>query len=105
LQRQEGDTFFFATAQGREVRFDLRAEAGRSISRCDIRTGAAGVKVARGSAGDFFDVEVRLADGRVYRHLMPAGSNETLNLMTDEIGQGSRHRVYLKALAAMRELL
>jgi glucose-6-phosphate dehydrogenase assembly protein OpcA len=105
LQRQDAGGFVFTTAEGHEVRFDLREEAGRSISRCDICSGDAGVKVVRDAEGDFFDVEVRLADGRIYRHLMPAGSNRTLNLLTDEIGLGSRHRVYLKALAATRELL
>jgi glucose-6-phosphate dehydrogenase assembly protein OpcA len=104
-RQQDGDRFVFTAAEGPEVRFELKAEAGRSLSRCDIRSGQAGVKVVRDAKGDFFHVEVRLADGRVYRHLMPAGSNETLNLLTDEIGLGSRHRVYLKALAAVRGLL
>lgn len=104
-QSQDGSLLVFSAADGREVCFVLAAEAGRSISRCHIRSGTAGVKVERAADGDFFNVEVHLADGRVYRHLMPAGSNQTLSLLTDEIGLGSRHRVYLKALAATRALL
>ncbi len=104
-QRQEGDRLYYTTTKGCEVRFDLAAEPGRSISRCNICSGDAGVEVERDADGDFFRVEVRLADGRTYQHLMPAGDNHTLSLLTNEIGLGSRHRVYLKALEATRALL
>jgi glucose-6-phosphate dehydrogenase assembly protein OpcA len=103
--QHEGKQLIYSTAEGSEVRFDLAAEPGRSISRCNICSGDAGVKVERDAVGDFFHVEVRLADGRIYRHLMPAGNNQTLSLLTNELGLGSRHRVYLKALAATRDLL
>jgi len=102
-QSRDG-ALLFTTGDGREVRFDLVEAAGRSIGRCHLRAGAAGVKVERDAEGDFFHVEVRLADGRLYRHVLPAGSNHTISLLTDEIGHGSRHRVYLKALAATRAL-
>lgn len=103
-ERQEESCLLFTTAEGREVRFNLSPAPGRSIGRCNICSGDAGVKVERDGSGDFFNVEVRLADGRVYRHMMPTGSNRTLSLLTDEIGLGSRHRVYLKALEATRAL-
>ena len=103
-QRQEGDRLIFTGAEGREVRFDLAAHPGRSISRCHIASSDASVEVMRDVAGNFFNVLVKLADDRTYRHLMPAGSNETLSMLTEEIGLGSRHRVYLKALAATRAL-
>lgn len=104
FQRKEGDRLVYAAADGHAVEFDLLAKAGRSISRCYVCSGDAGVKVER-EAEEFFNVGVHLADGRVYRHLMPAGSNRTLDLLTDEISLGSHHRVYLKALEAMRALL
>jgi glucose-6-phosphate dehydrogenase assembly protein OpcA len=102
---QEGERLHFTGADGRPVEFALAATAGRSLSRCAILSRQGAVEIGRGAAGDFFEVEVRLADGRTFRHLMPAGSNETIPLLTDEIGLGSRHRVYLKALAATRALL
>ena len=103
-QRQEGDRLFFSGADGHQVHFDLAATPGRSLSRCRIASGDGAVEVRRDLNGDFFHVEVSLPGDRIYRHLMPAGCNETLSLLTDEIGLGSRHRVYLKALAATRAL-
>ncbi len=103
LRADEG-RLVFTSAEGREVSFDLVAESGRSIGRCKISSGDGSVEVGRAADGDFFNVEVHLAEGCTYRHLLPAGSNETLSLLTEEISLGSRHRVYLKALAVARTL-
>ncbi|MES2570520.1 MAG: glucose-6-phosphate dehydrogenase assembly protein OpcA, partial [Verrucomicrobiota bacterium] len=105
LVRNGGDDFYYTHPHGHEVRFNLIAEEGRSIGRCELHSDAGSVRLQRDTAGDFFRVEVQLAGNRHYNHLLPAGSNSTATLLLEEIGEGGQHRVYLKALEASEALL
>ena len=100
-----GSGFTFQREEGAPITFDLRVEAGRSISLCEIVSGHGSIRVQRDQQGDFFRVEVRLGDDRVYHHLLPAGSNATTSLLFWEIGGGSQHQVYRKALDVLETLL
>ena len=100
-----GSGFTFQREEGAPVTFQLRSETGRSISLCELAAGSGGIRVQRDLQGDFFRVEVRLGEGRVYSHLLPAGSNATTSLLLWEIGGGSRHQVYRKALGVLETLL
>jgi glucose-6-phosphate dehydrogenase assembly protein OpcA len=105
LTRGTAGKFVFRNSQNAEIEVALRTEAGRSISRCELRAPDSAVCVQRDAAGDFFRVEVRLPNGSLYNHLLPAGCNETAALLLEEIGGAGRHRVYLKALAVAEALL
>jgi glucose-6-phosphate dehydrogenase assembly protein OpcA len=105
LQSCEGSQLLLAAPSGKPVTFTLTAEAGRSISRCEVRSDKAAVEVVRDGSGDFFRVEVRLPQGRTYHHLLPAGNNETTSLLAEELALGGRHRVYIKALGIAKALL
>ena len=100
-----GAGFTFQRDGGAPVMFDLRPEAGRSLSLCELVAGSGSIRVRRDQQGDFFRVEVRIGTERVYQHLLPAGSNETTSLLLWEIGGGSRHQVYRKALDVLETLL
>ena len=100
-----GQGFTFQREGGGAVRFELRPEAGRSLSLCELVSESGGIRVRRDRQGDFFRVEVRIGPERVYHHLLPAGSNETTSLLLWEIGGGSRHQVYRKALDVLETLL
>jgi glucose-6-phosphate dehydrogenase assembly protein OpcA len=99
------DGFVAARPDGGSVAFELRAEAGRSISLCELTAPAGNVRVQRDQQGDFFRVDVQLANGCGYQHLVPAGSNATTSLLLWEIGGGSQHKVYRRALAIADALL
>ena len=105
LNRYDGNRLVLTNADGREIAFDITCEGTRSIGCCEILAPQGTVKVARDSGGDFFEVDVRLADGRTYRHLLPAGNNRSTSLLAEELSLGGRHRVYIKALAVAKELL
>jgi hypothetical protein len=87
------------------VKVSLSAEPGRSISVCELSDGASTVRVYRDPQGEFHRVEVRLGDGNVYQHLLPAGSNSTTSLLLWEIAGGSRHKVYHRAIQIIDTLL
>ncbi|MEO7318845.1 MAG: glucose-6-phosphate dehydrogenase assembly protein OpcA [Chthoniobacteraceae bacterium] len=100
------ETGFTFQREGRSpVKFDLRPAAGRSLSLCELTSANGSMQVRRDQQGGFFRVEVRIGSGRIYNHLLPAGSNETTSLLLWEIGGGSRHQVYRKALDVLATLL
>jgi hypothetical protein len=100
-----GNRLSFSHPDGSAVNFELSVEAGRSISVCELSDGSNSVRVYRDPQGDFFRVEVRLSDGNVYNHLLPAGSNATTDLLLWEIGGGSRHKIYNRAIQIIDTLL
>ena len=100
-----GSGFRFQQEESGPVTVQLRPEPGRSISLCEIVSGHGSIRVQRDQQGDFFRVEVRFSDGRTSNHLLPAGSNATTSLLFWELGGGSRHQVYRKALAVLEQLL
>jgi glucose-6-phosphate dehydrogenase assembly protein OpcA len=103
--RPDGTGYVFAHPNGQALKVELRAEPGRSISICELSDGTNSVRVHRDQQGDFFRVEVRLAAGQVYNHLLPAGSNSTTALLLWEIGGGSRHKIYNNAVSIIDQLL
>jgi glucose-6-phosphate dehydrogenase assembly protein OpcA len=100
-----GHGFTFTHPRGQPVEVALQAETGRSISVCELSDGQNSVRVYRDPQGDFFRVEVRLTGGRSFHHLLPAGSNETTSLLLWELGGGSRHKIYHRAVEIIDELL
>lgn len=105
LRRHAADEVVLADPRGRELVFRLTAGEGRSIGRCEVASPAGSVSIGRDGNGDFFRVAVRLADGHEFQHLLPAGNNQTINLLAEELSLGGRHRVYIRALAVAQALL
>jgi glucose-6-phosphate dehydrogenase assembly protein OpcA len=104
-QREEANGTRFISSRGNVVTVDFKEVTGRSISKCCLASSDASVDVQRDPAGDFFRVAVHAAEGQVYNHLLPAGSNDTAELLLEEIGGGGKHRVYLRALPIAEALL
>ena len=101
----DGAGFVFQRDGRAPVKFVLRPAAGRSLSLCELTAASGSMQVRRDQQGGFFRVEVRIGSDRVYNHLLPAGSNDTTSLLLWEIGGGSRHQVYRKALDVLETLL
>ena len=54
--------------------------------------------------GDFLDVAVKGGEAE-RKCLIPAGSNDIVRLMSEELMRGGPHRVYLRAMNSVRSLL
>ena len=103
--RHSAEEVVLANPRGGEVAFKLNESAGRSIGRCDVCSPAGSISIVRDGNGDFFRVEVKLAGGCEFHHVLPAGNNQTINLLGEELALGGRHRVYIKALEVAKALL
>ena len=90
----------FRGEKGNEIKVVLTEKAGQPISRCAVRCGAVEFLVVHSPNADLLDV----AAGE-RRCRLPAGRNETIQLVSNELMRGSAHRTYLRALKCVREFL
>jgi len=98
--KAEQNSLWFATSSGRMVKVSLQEKTGEPIGRCVIRCGALEFRVAHAKNVDLLDVAVGERRCR-----MPAGHNDEVGLMKEELMRGGPHRVYLRAMNCVRDLL
>lgn len=94
------DRLTFRNAAGKEVRVALHEKAGEPIGRCVLRCGDLKFSVTQKKEADLLDVA---AGERSCR--MPAGRNDAVRLMSEELMRGGPHRVYLRAMNCARDLM
>ena len=86
------------------IHVSLTEKAGEPLSRCVVNCGPRKFRVAHSANADLLDVAAEGAD--VERTcLMPAGGNDPVRLMSEELMRGGPHRVYLRAMNCVRDLL
>ncbi len=95
----------FEKPAGGEIKVELREVAGAPISCCTLFSETSKVTVQRDPGSLHHRADVKFCDGRNYHHLLPAGSDDLCNLLSEELMRGGKHKVYLKALKALVPLL
>ena len=86
------------------IRVSLAEKEGEPISRCAVNCGSTKFCVTHAAEADLLDVAAEGA-GAERTCLMPAGSNDPVRLMSEELMRGGPHRVYLRAMNSVRNLL
>ena len=100
-QKQSGaDALRFRSPSEREITVALREKGGEPIGRCSIRCGKLEFSVVHAENADLLDVSMGERRCR-----MPAGQNDAVHLMSEELMRGGPHRVYLRAMNSVRYLL
>jgi glucose-6-phosphate dehydrogenase assembly protein OpcA len=99
-QRADKEAFVFRSETEKEIKVALNEKAGEPIGRCAVRCGPVEFKVAHAQDADLLEV----AAGE-RRCRMPAGQNDVVRLMGEELMRGGPHRVYLRAMNCVRELM
>ena len=99
-EKTKGDALSFRNEAGKTINVSLQEKAGEPIGRCAIRCGALEFKVTHAENVDLLDVAVGERSCR-----MPAGENDQVSLMKEELMRGGPHRVYLRAMNCVRDLL
>jgi glucose-6-phosphate dehydrogenase assembly protein OpcA len=90
----------FRDPTDREIKIALRENPGEPISRCALRCESVEFVVAHPEKADL--LEIAAGD----RHCrLPAGRNDLVRLMSEELMRGGSHRVYLRAMKCVREFL
>jgi glucose-6-phosphate dehydrogenase assembly protein OpcA len=99
-QQEAENTLKFRGPSGRGITVALQEKAGEPISRCMVRCGSMEFAVAHSQNSDLLDVA--LGDRRCR---MPAAGNDAVHLVSEELMRGGPHRVYLRAMSCVRDLL
>jgi len=95
----------FVNESGKAVAFVLQRGRGEPIARCSIFCGTTEFRVTQAPDAELLQVLVHCEGKGRMQQLMPAGRNDPVRLMSEELMRGGPHRVYLRAVNAVRALL
>ncbi len=102
---KERERLVFTSARKEEITVTLHEKEGPLLSRLSLEMPGAKLRFYREESSPFLHVEAALADGRQPQTLMPADEEELSALVDEELSRGSRHKIYLQALAAAESFL
>jgi glucose-6-phosphate dehydrogenase assembly protein OpcA len=100
-----GAAFRFADAKGRKIEIQLRENEGPPVGKVAIESTEAKFTVAAAQCGDLLEVSRARPNESRTRQLMPAQSYDLGDLMIQELLRAGPHRVYLRAVNCVRDLL
>jgi glucose-6-phosphate dehydrogenase assembly protein OpcA len=83
------------------VTVSLREAAGRAIGSVQLAAGDCSFEIAHREDSNFLYADIRLPNGRESHSLMPGGKDDPVSLLNDELMSGGKHKVFLKAVAAI----
>ena len=89
----------------RKISVALHEKKGEPISGCQLTTATAEFRIEHREGADLLDVFFGRTAGRKMRQRLPAGKNEVVELVQEELMRGGPHRVYLRAVEKVRDLL
>jgi glucose-6-phosphate dehydrogenase assembly protein OpcA len=102
---KRGNNFTFADANGRKIDITLNERDGEPVSQIVLNSLGVEFVVAHAKGADLFEVWRGKTGEKCTHQLMPAGNNDPVMLVSDELNRGGPHRVYLHAVNCVRELL
>lgn len=94
----------FRDRSDRQIQIELNEKAGEPISSCILDCGPREIRVTHSAQSDLLDVVVR-AGNLERKCVLPAGCNDPVRLMSEELMRGGPHRVYLRAMNCVRSLI
>jgi glucose-6-phosphate dehydrogenase assembly protein OpcA len=97
--------FLFVSSSGRKIDVELRERPGEPIGEVAMATPEVEFVVAHAKCGDLLEVSRGKSGEKRTPQLMPAGKNDPVSLMSEELMRGGPHHVYLHAVNRVRDLL
>ena len=89
----------------RKIDIELRERSGEPIREIALETSEVEFLVTQAECGDLLEVSRRKPGEKHIPQLMPAGKNDPVSLMSEELMRGGPHDIYLDAVNCVRELL
>ena len=97
--------FSFVSSSDRKIDVELRERPGEPIGEVAVATPEVEFVVAHAKCGDLLEVSRGKPGEKRTPQLMPAGKNDPVSLMSEELMRGGPHHVYLHAVNRVRDLL
>jgi glucose-6-phosphate dehydrogenase assembly protein OpcA len=95
----------FVSPLGRKIDIELNERPGEPIGEVAMATPDVEFLVAHSKCEDLLEVSRGKPGEKRMPQLMPAGKNDPVSLMSDELARGGPHHVYLHAVNRVRDLL
>ncbi len=95
----------FLDSNNRKINIELHEKAGSPIGAVVLNSAGIRFCVEPAKCGDLLEVSRSGEKETAVPQMMPAQSNDPIDLMTQELLRGGPHRVYLHAVSAVRQLL
>ena len=95
----------FVSSSGRKIDIEMRQRDGQPIHEVVVTAGDIEFAVTYAKCGDLLEVSRAKSGEKRVPQLMPAGKNDPVSLMSEELMRGGPHHVYLNAVNCARELL
>jgi hypothetical protein len=89
----------------RDIDVNLHERSGEPVLEVALTSGDVEFRVTYADCGDLLEISRARNDERGVPQLMPAGNNDLVGLLSEELIRGGPHRVYLNALNCVRDLL
>jgi glucose-6-phosphate dehydrogenase assembly protein OpcA len=103
--KQNDGLLQFRDPSGGTVQFRLNEKAGEPVGCCTLNCRRGEFHVEHAAGADLLDVSFRRSGEQQMHHLLPAGVNHPVTLVSEELIRGGPHRIYLRAVNAVREVL
>src|SRR5881392_1627951 len=104
-KRNCGGVLQFINLNGHKIDIELRERPGEPIGEIVLNSREVEFVVSRAKCGDLLEVSRGKPGEKRLPQLMPAGSNDPVSLMSEELMRGGPHHVYLHAVNCVRDLL
>src|SRR5437660_6334766 len=95
----------FIDPSGRKIDIEFRERDGEPIHEVALTTAEVEFLVTHAKCGDLLEVSRARPGEKPTPQLMPAGKNDPVSLMSEELMRGGPHDVYLRAVNCVRDLL
>jgi glucose-6-phosphate dehydrogenase assembly protein OpcA len=95
----------FTSADGTPIPCELSESSGAPIHRVILDHDDVSITVDHPAHAEYLNLTLVWKDGRLTRHLVPADSTDLADILDEELSRGSRHGIYLRALAAAEALM
>ena len=100
----KGNTLIFRSQSDKSIEVRMNEKKGEPVSRCALNCGSIKFDVVHAANADLLEISAEGSNGG-RKCLMPAGRNDPVHLMSEELMRGGPHRVYLRAMNSVRELM
>ena len=95
----------FVSSSGRKIDIEMRQRNGQPIHEVALTAADIEFVVTHAKCGDLLEVSRGKPGEKRVPQLMPAGKNDPVSLMSEELMRGGPHHVYLHAVNCVRDLL
>jgi glucose-6-phosphate dehydrogenase assembly protein OpcA len=95
----------FISSSGRKIDIEIRQRDGQPIHEVALTAGDIEFVVTHAKCGDLLEVSRGKPGEKRIPQLMPAGKDDPVSLMSEELMRGGPHHVYLHAVDCVRDFL